>query len=85
MPKRKRGGLRDEGEAVLTVNFNPDPAPDKFRIVIPATDAGPETCYDVVLSPHETDPDLANIYLASNGAFVGTMTRPQPVLDDDTD
>lgn len=46
------------------------------RIVFPATDDREETVFDVVFEPSD-DPNILNIYL-ENGAFVGTLTKPEP-------
>lgn len=77
MSKKRRTGLRDEGEVVLSLNFTPDPPPPKYRIVIPATADEPEKTYNVILEPNE-NPELVNVFL-ENGAFVGTMTLPEKI------
>lgn len=77
MAKRRRRGLNDEVEVELTLNFTPDPMPpEKFRIVFPAHDGGEETIFNVTLEPND-DPDLMNVHL-ENGAFVGTISKPEP-------
>lgn len=68
--------LRDEGEVTIDVNFLPDPPQPQYRIIVPAIEKREEVVFNVSLVPTD-DPDVMNIYL-ENGAFVGTLLKPEP-------